>query len=332
MKKLVLAMCVLITALYSCSEGEDGKNLPDGYVDVTIGVESESLESGSGRSIVYPTGSTSWDMYDNVILLDDGEPQEFSYASETAKNTAVFKGKLTSGRGKQLYRAYHPAKNTPLQLLEDLILKVERGADIIIDAEDQEYNSEQFGKHCPMIAIPREFDVDNGEDNKAFQFVHIATMIVASIQLRKEGDADLKKIALDEVVFTVTAKNGSKPFYNTISIDMKKPLKSLEDLDNCIMYDDSDDVKINAMSTTMKFAKDYTLGELIEEYKSHKGFPIPVFTLPTENNFEYIASVVFKFDDVPQLEFQSTGLGEGLVSAGLNILDFDYQNVVPIPE
>ncbi|NDV60221.1 hypothetical protein [Bacteroides sp. 519] len=327
MKKLVLAMCVLITTLYSCSESENGNKLPEGYVDVTIGVESESLESGPARSIVHPNGYTKWRKEDAVIILDGENPVEFQYASENEMHSAAFKGRLKSEQGKQTYYAYHSAKKAPLQLLDNMILKAVRGGDIVVNEGGIGNNSKWFGDYCSMIATPAEFDACNADDRKKFEFHQLATMIVANVHLRPNNDTDLRSVMFNNVVFTVETTDGEKVFNETIKVDLKKPLGSLEELDNCIIYDASENEKTSSMSTTMQYAHVRTVGDLVDEYDDvHGSFPIPIFTLPVVGEFCYIATVSFNLDNVPQLQFQSLGKGKGLTPAGLNKLDFDYKH------
>jgi hypothetical protein len=327
MKKVLFAILVLMIGLWSCSQNEGNENVSDGYVDVTIGTESGRL-----KSYVAPGGITSWNIYDTVVMLcPDGDLQKFYYMEETAKSSALFKGMLKTGQGKQVYKPFHAPTRSHTRLKDGHILVTTR-EDIVLDEQGEDYNSTVFGSYCPMVAIPLRFDANNSDDSKSFQFYHLSNMILAKVSLRPNADQEILSQTFDNIKFEVQAK-GSKPFYSTIELDMNMLTtdSKLEDLDEYIINLNDTSVKTDHMYTIMNFKErgdNFTIEDLLKEYSSLGSFPIPIIALPTEDSFNYIASVSFCKGEVVKVKFQGEGTASGLSPAGLNNLNFDYKKLV----
>lgn len=326
MKKILFVILVLAAGFWSCSS-DDEKGGDLGYVNVTI-----DSESGKLKSHVQPGGQTIWNENDKVIMIDaDGSLQEFSYSEETAKSSGKFSGMLKSGQGKQVYKTFH-APERSRTTLQGNTLVVERGA-IDLDAKEESYNSSIFGSYCPMVAIPIEFDANNADDTKSYQFYHLTTMIMGKLSLRPV-DTEIRSKVFDNVRFEVFALNGKKPFYTTIKLDMDMltTTSGLKDLSSYIVNKADESVKIDHMITTMNFKdrEDFTVDDLLTEYSDMGGFPIPIIALPTDDNFNYKASMSFYKGEELVLKFEGEGEGtaKGLAPAGLNILNFDRHKLV----
>lgn len=323
MKKVIFATLTLAIGLWSCSQDEEIDKTSDGYVDVTIGTQSGSL-----RSIVAPGGATSWNLPDKVKVLDvDGVEQVFSYAAETPKSSAQFAGRLKSGQGKQIYHAYHTPEKSKMTLKDGHILIVGReNAEITEDKET--INSILFGAYCPMVATPFEFDAENTKDPKLVQFYHLGTMIEGRVSLRNPQDSEFLDRTFDKIVFEVKAI-GSEPFYTEIQLDLNKltTSSSVEDLNECIVNSNDKTVKTNFMSTTMNMHT-RSIRNLMEEHKLLGSFAIPIFALPTEDSFNYTATISFYNQDKLQLKLEGSNTATKLNPAGLNILNFDYKKIV----
>lgn len=338
-KKVIFVVSVLAIGLWSCSQNDDiDNNVTDSdYVDVAIGVSSKGL-----KSIVYPTGGTTWGLKDNVIVLDvDGIEQKFDYSEESAMSSGVFKGKLKSNQGMQEYIAYHIPGNIKgklsLNAESHYTLCVSGSSDITITEDGITSNSEWFGKYCPMIAIPGRFDAGTRKANtnqKEFllQFHHLTSMIEGRVSFRPEVDEQYMDITFDRIKFEVKATN-VVPFYTKSVVDLTKydADSQIEDLNDCILNFGEEEGRVNSLSTTMIMG-DRTIGDLLEEYKLSKleFFPIPIFALPTEVPFLYTASITFYDGDELKLKLEGDGDASGLSPAGLNVLNFDYRKVVEI--
>ena len=327
MRKIIFVMLVLATGFWSCSQNDEkGGDL--GYVDVTIGSKSGQL-----KSYVAPGGQTSWNVGDDVMVMaEDGDIQKFSYLEETPKSSALFKGMLKSGQGTQVYKAFHAPERSRTTLEEGNILVIERAA-IVLDAKDEDYNSTVFGSYCPMVAIPIEFDANNADHSKNFQFYHMTTMIMGKLALRA-SDTELRSKVFDNIRFEVFALDGKKPFYTTVKLDMNQltTTSKLEDLDEYIVNKKDKDGKIDHMITTMNFKdrENFTIDDLLREYNSQGGFPIPIIALPTDDCFKFDASISFyKGEELVVKFYRGGGNGSGLGPAGLNNLDFDFNHAVP---
>jgi len=323
MKKVIFIALVLSIGLWSCSQNDEPGDAPDDYVDVTIGLETKGL-----KSIIEPGGTTTWNVNDEVRIVDiDGVPRKFAYGGETAQRSAEFKGTLRSGQGKNIYKAYHAPEKSKVELERGHILVVER-EDLDITEDGVNYNSALFGSYCPMVAVPIEFDAENTDESKVFQFHHLTTMIEGRISLRETEDAEFLNKKFDRVEFEVRAIE-SKPFYTKIKFDMDllKVDDDADDLDECIIDGDDESVKTDIMSTTMNM-KERTIKELMREYAGLKSFPIPIFALPTEDDFRYTATVCFYYGETVQLKMQGSQNATGLNPVGLNVLDFDYKKIV----
>ncbi len=324
MKKVIFAALTLAIGLWSCSQSEENEktdNTSDGYVNVTIGTESGSL-----KSIVAPGGATSWNLADQVKILDvDGVEQLFSYAAETPKSSAQFSGRLKSGQGKQVYRAYHVPKKSKVTLKNGHILVVGR-ENIEITEDKATSNSALFGLYCPMVATPFEFDAENTKDSKLAQFYHLGTMIEGRVSLRTPQDSKHLDKMFDKIVYEVKAI-GSYPFYTEIELDLNKLTTSslVEDLNDCIIPNKA--VKTDLMSTTINMQA-RSIRSLMEEYKLLGSYAIPIFALPTEEGFNYTATICFYNQGKEQLKLQGSGVATRLNPAGLNILNFDYKKIV----
>jgi len=325
MKKVIFATLVLAIGLWSCSQNEG--NDDTGYVDVTIGSKSGSL-----KSYVAPGGVTSWNLNDNVMVISsDGDIQKFSYIEETVKSNAKFKGMLKSGQGRKVYKAYHAPDNSHTSLEDGHILVMER-EDIILEAKDQNYNSTIFGSYCPMVAIPIEFDANNADHQKNFQFYHMTTMILGKLGLR-ETDTEIREKVFDCVKFEVMALNGKKPFYSTIKLDldMLSTSSELADFDEYIINKDDKNIKTDRMSTSMNFkdrGDNFRIEDLLDEYSQLETFPIPIIALPTDDCFRYEASISFYKNEELVVKFAGVGDATGLAPAGLNNLDFNHEKIV----
>jgi len=331
MKKVIFTACALAIGLWSCSSDNNDTVPSDKYVDVKIGGESGGLiitESGGIKSIVSPGGATSWNMADQVRVLDvDGSAQLFTYAAETPKSSAEFNGRLKGGQGNQVYRAYHSSTKSNMSLKDGHILVVER-QDMEITEDGATNNSILFGSYCPMVAIPFEFDVENNKGSKLVQFYHLGTMIEGRVTLRDPQDSEHFDKLFDKIVFEVKAI-ASKPFYSKIEFDMNKLTTSstVEHLDDCITNRNDNTVKTGVMTTTMNM-QDRTIGDLMNEYKLFGYFAIPIFALSTDDAFDYSASVTFYYKGNPTLKLEGSAEATGLNPAGLNILNFDYKKIV----
>lgn len=323
MKKVLFAALALVFGFWSCTQNEDPNPNSDGYVNVKI---SSKTQDNGLRSIVTPDGATSWNVGDKVVVIDaDNTQQLFSYTSPTPKSSGEFNGRLKSGQGSQIYRAFHAPKNCGCKLEENNILVLHRDHLTITDKGIDE-NSILFGTYCPMIAIPLEFNAENEDDKKTFQFYHLNSMIEARVTLRDVEDAAYLSKLFDEVVFEVRAI-GSKPFFTKIEVDMDlfKVDSQIEDLDECIISGNDESNKTDQMYT-IKIMQEQTIRDLMDEYDTY--YPIPIFALPTEDDFNYSATVIFKYKGEPQLKMSGTGVSTGLNPAGLNILNFDYKKIV----
>ncbi len=327
MRKVLFATLVLMIGLWSCSQNDENENVSDGYVNVTIGSESGRL-----KSYVAPGGITSWNVNDTVVMLcPDGDLQKFYYIEETAKSSALFKGMLKTGQGKQVYKPFHAPTRSHTTLKDGHILVTIR-EDIILDEQGEDYNSTVFGSYCPMVGIPVKFDANNSDDPKSFQFYHLSNMILAKVSLRPNGDREILEKTFDHIKFEVKA-TGTKPFYSTIELDMDMltTCSKLEDLDEYIINRNDTSVKTDHMYTIMNFKErgdNFTIEDLLKEYSSLGSFPIPIIALPTEDGFDYIASVSFYKGEELKVKFQGGGTATGLKPAGLNNLDFDYKKLV----
>lgn len=338
-KKVIFVVSVLAIGLWSCSQNDDiDDNVSDGdYVDVTVGVNTKGL-----KSIVYPTGGTSWDLDDYVTILDvDGAEQKFVYSEESAMSSGIFKGKLKSNQGPQEYMAYHIPDNITGELGVNsdnhYTLCVSGSTDITITEDGITSNSEWFGKFCPMIAIPARFDAGARKQNtnpKEFllQFHHLTSMIEGRVSFRQEVDEQYMGITFDRIKFEVKATN-AVPFYTKAVVDLTKydADSQIEDLNECILNFGKEEDRVSSLSTTMIMG-DRTIGDLLEEYKLSKleFFPIPIFALPTDVPFLYTASITFYDGDELKLKLEGDGDASGLSPAGLNVLNFDYRKVVEV--
>lgn len=323
MKKVIFATLTLAIGLWSCSQDDEIAKTSDGYVDVTIGSQSGSL-----RSIVAPGGATSWNLPDQVKVLDvDGVEQVFSYTAETPKSSAEFAGRLKAGQGKQVYYAYHTSKKSTTTLKDGHILVVGRENAEITEDKDIT-NSILFGSYCPMVAIPFEFDAEHTKNPKLVQFYHLGTMIEGRVSLRNPQDSEFLDRVFDKIVFEIKAI-GSEPFYTEIQLDLNKlpTSSSVENLNDCIIDSNDKTVKTNFMSTTMNM-NTRSVRDLMEESKSLGSFAIPIFALPTEDSFNYTATISFYNQDKLQLKLEGSSTATKLNPAGLNILNFDYKKIV----
>lgn len=324
MKKVILITCALAIGLWSCSDSnETDKPSNDGYVDVTIGSESKEL-----KTIIGPGGGTSWNIDDQVRIIDtDGVEQLFSYASETPQTSAKFTGKLKSGQGMKVYRAYHKPANVNMTLESGHILVVERN-DINI-SENGTPNTQLYGSYGPMIAMPVEFDAES-TDSKSVQFHHLSSLIEARVTLRESDDSDYLSKMVDSVVFRVEAMD-SEPFYKRVKLDLDQltTASTIENLDDCITnWNDSNTPKTGVMTTTIKMAE-RTIRELMSKYGELSHYPIQIYALPTLDPFEYEATVCFYYQGTVMLKMQGSNSATGLNPAGLNTLSFDHDKIVP---
>ncbi|MBK5721500.1 hypothetical protein JGH11_11515 [Dysgonomonas sp. Marseille-P4677] len=321
MKKVIFAALVLIIGLWSCSGSDEIETSSDGYVNVTIGTQS-----GNPKSIVAPGGATSWNIDDQVRILDvDGVDQLFSYAAETPKSSAEFTGRLKSGQGNQVYRAYYIPKKAETTLKNGHILVIERD-NLVITEDGITNNSAIFGSYCPMVAMPFKFDAEDKTASKLVQFYHLASMIEGRVSLRNPQDLEYLNRIINRVVFVVEAI-GSTPFYKKIEFDLNllSPTSSVEDLNECILGVGE---KTNIISTTMNM-QERTIKDLMDEYKLLGSFAIPIFAHPTEDAFNYKASICFyDLAGVLQLKLEGSASASKLNPAGLNILNFDYKKIV----
>jgi len=328
MKKVVFAALALTIGLWSCSQDDENKgSTPDGYVDVSLGTESGEL-----KSIVTPGGATSWNMGDELKVLDiDGTVQTFNYDEATAKSSAKFKGTLKAATGTNVYRAYHAPENCNTTLENGNILVVKR-TDVSISEDGVNANSETFGKHCPMVAIPFELDVNNQGATESIRFYHLGTMIEARVTLKEPEYSVYSGKYFDNVVFELESSSGTAPFYTETKLDLSQLTTShmAEHLDDYITNFGDTSVKTNKMSTKMDMSQNRrTIGDLLEEYKTLGSFPIPIFALPTNDNFTFTGTVTFYDGNTVQLKMQGTSTGTSLKPTGLNVLNFDHEQIVP---
>ncbi|WP_029906711.1 hypothetical protein [Prevotella sp. 10(H)] len=323
MKKVIFAALVLVAGLWSCSsdDNEGPDNVPDGFVKVEIGSESKGL-----KSIIIPGGGTSWDVIDEVKIIDaDGAPRTFTYGASGTSPSAKFNGMLLANQGEKIYRAYHAPKKSKCTLESGHILIVER-EDLDITEDGVNYNSALFGSYCPMVAFPVKFDAQS-KDPKLFSFSHLTNMIEARVTLRETEEKEFLDKRFDRVVFELKA-NGSKPFYTKIKFDMKllQVGNNAEHLDDCIINKGDKSTNTDFMSTTMNM-KERTIRELMNEYDI-KGFPIPIFALPTDDPFDYTATIYFYLGETIQLKMEGSEHSTGLKPVGLNTLPFDHEEIV----
>lgn len=324
MKKVVFALLALSAGLCSCSQSDEPNNVPDKYVSVTIGTKSEVLE----KSIIEPGGTTSWDVNDVVNIIDaNGTVQPFTYADETAKASAKFTGLLLANQGSQVYKAYHAPENSIVSL-NGQSLFIER-KDIEIDEHGIENNSAMFGSYCPMVAMPVEFDANDTSGDKPLQFYQLMSMIEGRVSLRTEEDGYYLAKRFDEVRFEIQA-NGSMPFYKTIELALDRLTvdSKVGDINECIVNNGNSEMT-DYMCTIMHM-EERSIAELKEEYKKLGSFPIPIFALPTDLEFDYTATVSFYYKGNPQLILQGSATAERLNPVGLNVLNFDHNKIVPI--
>ncbi|GAB6122632.1 hypothetical protein [Dysgonomonas termitidis] len=323
MKKVIFVALILIINLWSCSQSDETETTSDDYVNVTIGSESRSL-----KSIIEPGGTTTWNIDDEVKIIDvDGAPRTFTYGGTTAQRSAEFKGTLKAGQGKKIYRAYHVSTKSNCVLQDGHILAVER-ENLNITEDLLNLSSAYFGTYCPMIAIPVEFNAENPDDPKLFQFHHLTSMIEARVSLRETEDEEFLNKICDKVVFEIKAVN-SKPFYTKVEFDLNLlgTNSNVEDLNECIINMDDESGKVDFMSTTVNI-NERTIRELMQENAGLKSFPIPIFAFPTNDSFEYIATVYFYYQENIQLQMEGSQVATGLNPVGLNVLGFDYKKIV----
>lgn len=330
MKKVIFVVFILLTGFWSCSQSDDNNNVPDDYVNVVIGTESGEIgnESSRPKSIIEPGGTTSWNIKDTVCVVDvDGVIQKFVYADETPKTSAKFTGKLRSRQGSRLYRAYHVPEKSKVTLRDAHILTIER-ENLDITESGIMYNSVLFGSYCPMVGIPVEFDADNINGTKPFQFYHLTTMIEGRVSLREDKDIEFLDKLFDKVTFEVQATN-STPFYTKIEVDLNKlnADSKVENLNECFLNLNELSGKTNYMYTTMNM-RERTIRELMKEYESLGSFPIPIFALPTADSFEYTATITFYSGNTLQLKMQGSAEASRLNPVGLNVLNFDHDKII----
>lgn len=329
MKKVIFATCALAIGLWSCSSSDDTVTppvtppSPNGYVDVTIGVESDGL-----KSIVGAGGATSWDITDKVKIMDvDGVEEVFNYAATAPQSSAQFSGKLKAGQGKQTYNAYHVAENANTFLRNGSILVTER-KDLEVTDNGTTVLSAIFGTYCPMVATPFQFDANDKNAKKVAQFYHLGTMIEARVTLRSTEDSQYLNKTVDKIVFQVKA-TGSKPFNTKMELDLSKltTTSNILDLKGSILPSDPSAAKTDLMSTTINMPEK-TIKSLIDN-SGLKFLPVPIFALPTTDKFNYTATITFFYKGAEQLKMEgsSKSEAEGLNPGGLNILDFAYDKI-----
>lgn len=330
MKKLIFATCALAIGLWSCSSNDDTEIPSDGYVNVTLGIQSEGAQSSVPKSIVGAGGVTSWNTIDKVKIIDvDGAEQLFTYASETPKSSAQFAGKLKTGQGKKIYKAYHIPEKSNVTLKNGHFLDIERKNIEITGYDGMTSIAAIYGTYCPMVAVPFEFNADDKKETKVAQFYHLGTMIEARVTLRETEDSEYLEKFVDKIVYEVKATN-SKPFNTKIEFDLDKltTSSSVLDLIKCIEYPTSDTEKTDNMVTTITMV-DRSIKDLMDEYKSLKFFPVPIFALPTKDKFKYTATISFYHQGAVQLKMEGNSEATGLNPVGLNILNFDYKKIKP---
>lgn len=326
MKKILFIILVLGIGLWSCSDNDEIGNSPDDYTDVIIKNGSKGL-----KSVVGPGGATSWNMDDEVKILDvGGIAQTFTNTGETQTSTAEFKGKLRAKQGTQLYKAYYAPKNCQVTLKDGHTLSIER-KELNIEEGGVEYNSELIGTYCPMVSLPTKFDAEIEEDNKSFQFYHVTTMIEGRVTLRRVADAVYRDKMMDFITFEIKATD-STPFNQKVEFDLNQLTESsiIEDFDTYIVPVNDPTAKTDTMATTFKFTTARTIGTLIDQYNASVGnyFPIPIFALPTEESFDYTAIIRFYYEGQLQLEMKGSATAEELNPFGLSILNFDHNKIV----
>lgn len=331
MKKVIFVIFVLAAGLCSCSQSDDNNSNEPDFVDVTIGTDSGDLTGKSGaksKSIVEPGGTTSWNLNDKVNVVDvDGSVRTFTYADETPKSSAKFAGKLLGNQGKSVYKAFHAPEKSKVELESGHILVIER-EDLDITESGIVNNSALFGSYCPMISIPIEFNAGSSQDNKAFRFYHLASMIEGRVTLRENEEMQYLDKLFDKVTFEVQAKN-STPFYKKVELDMNKLTTNskIEDINECFINQNDPSAKTDYMYTIMNMNV-RTIRELMQEYESLGSFPIPIFALPTGDGFDYTATICFYHGATLQLKMQGSATATRLNPMGLNVLDFDYEKIV----
>lgn len=325
MKKVVFAALALTLGFSSCSQDDDNKSGTDGYVDVKLGTDSGVL-----KSIVTPGGATSWDVNDKLNIVDiDATVQTFTYNESTPKSSAKFSGKLKATTGTNVYKAYYAPQNSQTSLESGKILVVKR-KNVDITSGSSADHSAQFGTYCPMVAIPFELDLQNQEAT-LINFHHLACMIEARVSLRDILDQVYLDKNCDKVVFELKALNNAKPFYDEIKIDMSQlnTTDSAEHLDDCITNFGDTSVKTDFMSSTMNLSTSRTISYLVREYSALQSFPIAILALPTDDNFDFTATVTFYEGSNVQLKMQGSSTASKLKPTGLNVLNFDYKKIVP---
>lgn len=332
MRKILFAVLVLAVGVYSCSQNDENENVSDELVEVKVGSESKKMidpESKNTKSIIEPGGTTTWNIGDQVKIIDvDGVDRTFTHEGKNATQSAEFNGLLRAGQGKRIYKAFHAPTKSDCKLETGHILVVKR-EDLDITEDGVNYNSALFGSYCPMVAIPLNFDAEDPDDSKLFQFHHLTSMIEARVSLRDPEDNEFLDKTFNRVVFELKAR-GSKPFYTEIKFDfdLLNIGDQVQDFDECIVNKSDASVKTDFMSTTMNM-EERTIRELMGEYASLKSFPIPIFALPTDDPFDYTATVYFYLGNKIQLKMEGNKDGAtGLNPVGLNVLVFDYKKIV----
>lgn len=309
-------MMLSCISMVSCNKDQ---NVNGGLIDVEL-----SSTTPETKTEVTPGGVTRWSMCDKVIIIDaDQTPRTFTYASSTATATAKFKGRLLGNQGDTKYYAYFDPQYADCELSDGYYLTVDRN-DINISG-DNITNSALFGQHCPMIGIPRVFDIEDPTQTKGFQFYHINCLIEASI-CSIEGDDRLRDMIFDKAVFEMIATTEEKPFNTKIRVNMDEILGPPK---ADLPYTSTGEM-VDRMCSTFSLDSAHKFGDLLED-SDISSFGIPIFALPTNIPFEYQLNVMFYLDDEVVCHLRKNGIATGLKAAGLNVSDFCEEDMVEQP-
>lgn len=333
-KKLLFLTLVLGIGLLSCQDKIDGGEVvEDGLVDVTLTTKSESTT----KSLVSSGGYTTWAAGDSVYVVDaEGTPRKFINTSQNNMSSAVFKGKLLANHGRNYYYAYHAAYKAPCVL---------NGLDLNVSREDLQFHlvdatkANKKGEYCTMIAIPVEFDAEDPEDPKDFNFYHVNSLIEARVypDVLSDGLAEDERLAnmvFDKVVFTVKAieppagkpaYNNLNPFNTNVTFNMEK-IEFFEDTEAVYIPYKEGTVKVNEMTSTITYDSGTTFASRYTPDSEY--YDIPIYALPTSVKFWYQCDVIFYNAGEKVYHVQKTDkVGtDGLRLASLNDINFTYKD------
>lgn len=322
-KTLFFAMLMALGfGVASCDSDSDEPNW-DLYEDVEIDLgtnkeQSWKPEGDRTRTLVTPTGATSWDNDDQVMIIDvNGVAKPFIYDSNRGMPRGRFVGKLLGGQGLKTYYSYHKPLSAPCVLSNYILTVGRKDIDIL---QNGEIRSTMFGEYCPMVGVPSKFDIENG--NKSVEFHHAAALIEGSISCKDDDSDCFKDVNYDKVVFTVEARNGAKPFNKEVSIDLRS-VTGKPDNDVSIPFTEGNE-KVDRLVTSIEYTKETpNLNHQIQTAESGR-YNFPIFALPTKDKFYFKATIEFylKGELVCLLVGPDTAYFDGLNPAGLNVLSF----------